>query len=297
MHSERRSRIMDIKETVFEGYKNCFELSTGSQKMIVTGGFGPRILYFGSDESGNILFVDKDPLRKKKGFRTYGGHRFWLSPETKTTSRADNNPCEVTRKDGYLKVTAFDSDYHLEKSLVISEKKGHFEVKHTLLNTGKMVYMASLWGITCVRADSGTLFFPWASQGNWKLCKIIYWQKWSSQKTNINSRQYKQTPDLFLVKPIGRVGKVGGAGYEGFIGITQKNYTFIKKFDYIYSANYPDDNCAVEIYTCKKFYELETLSPIYLLNPGLPMTHTEEWILAGRPVDPEKADEIRGLLL
>ncbi len=287
---------MNIKETVFEGFNDCFELSVGSEKMIVTAGFGPRILYYGSGVSGNILYVDKNPMKKEKGFRNYGGHRFWLAPETIVTARADNNPCEVTRKDGYLKVTALDRDYHLEKSLIISEKNGRFQVKHMVLNTGKMVYMASLWGLTCVRADSGTIFFPWASVGNWKLCKIIYWQKWAKQKTSINSRQYKQTPDLFLVKPIGRVGKIGSTGYEGFIGISQKNYTFIKKYDYIYSANYPDDNCSVEVYTCKNFSELETLSPIYMLNPGKPMTHTEEWVLAGRAVDPENGDEIRSLL-
>lgn len=287
---------MNIKQTVFEGYNDCYELTIGNQKMVVAAGFGPRILYYGTEKTGNILYVENNPMKKAKGFRNYGGHRFWLSPETKFTSKADNKPCRAVIKDGCLTVTATDRDLHLEKSLVISEKNGRFHVDHVLMNTGKMVYSAGLWGLSCVRADSGTIFFPWASPGKWQLCKIIYWQKWSKQKTNIKSRQYVQTPDLFLVKPNGRVGKIGGAGYEGFIGIAQKNYTFIKKYNYIYSGNYPDDNCAVEIYTCKYFYELETLSPIYLLNPGLPMTHTEEWVLSEKAADPENGEEIRSLL-
>ncbi len=287
---------MNIREITFEGYNNCFELTSGPLKMIVSAGFGPRILYYGSLDSGNILYVDKNPMRKEKGFRQYGGHRFWLAPETKNTSRSDNIPCSVSQENGSIKISAFDKDYHLEKSLVISEKNSRFNVEHKILNTGKMLYVASLWGLTCVNADSGTIFFPWTSPGKWKLSKIVYWQKWAKQKTSINSRQYIQTPELFLVKPSGRVGKLGSSGYEGFVGITQKNYTFIKKYDYIYSAAYPDDNCSVEVYTCKYFYELETLSPIYTLNPGITMTHKEEWILAGRAVDPQNYSEITSLL-
>ncbi len=288
---------MIIKETVFEGFKNCFELTAGGLKMVVMAGFGPRVLYFGSERTGNILYVEKDPMRKTKGFRHYGGHRFWLGPETKHTSKADNRPCTVEEKDGTLKVTALDAEFHLEKSLLIKEKNGRFRVEHILLNKGKLLYVASLWGLTCVPpVKNSVIFFPWSTLGNWKMNKIIYWQRWSRQKTNVNSRQYVQTPDLFLVRPTGKVGKIGSAGYEGFVGVTQNNYTFIKKFDYVPSAQYPDDNCAVEVYTSRWFYELETLSPLYTVIPGRPVSHTEEWVLAEKAVNPENGDEVRSLL-
>ena len=42
-------------------------------------------------------------------------------------------------------------------------------------------------------------------------------------------------------------------------------------------ALYPDDGCTFEIYTSSQFYEIETLSPLYCLKPGVSYSHREEW--------------------
>jgi len=287
--------LMEIKKVTFNDFPNCYEIHTKNEKMILTSSFGPRILYFGNNNTGNILFNEANPLKKKIGFHLYGGHRFWLAPETQFTARSDDRPCLVEQKDNYLKITSYDPQLHFEKTLRITEKNNRFSVEHIFVNKGRYIFPASLWGLTCVPPE-GIVFFPWNTTGSWKLSKIIYWQRWTKQKTNISSNQFVPTPDLFLIKPNGDTGKVGTAGYEGFVGITNKNYTFIKKFNYVDGASYPDDNCAIEVYTCKYFIELETLSPIYMTEPNHPYVHTEEWILIDKAINPEDGIEIRKLL-
>lgn len=286
---------MEVREIEFEGYENCFELKIDNQKMIVVTGVGPRILSFNINDGDNVLFIDK---KKKLGlydFKVYGGHRFWISPETMDTYNPDNTPCKVHHVAGEFRVTQFDEKTGFEKNLVIFEKRNRFQVKHVLVNKSEMLYTRGAWALTCIPTE-GTIFFPWGTTGTWKIKKILYWQKWPGQKTDINSSQYVEGEDLFMIRPTGEVGKVGTAGHEGFVGVSNKNYTFVKKFNYMLGNSYPDDNCAIEIYTSKQFCELETLSPLVTLIPHHPLVHFEEWILADHYINPENGKAIRELL-
>jgi hypothetical protein len=89
--------------------------------------------------------------------------------------------------------------------------------------------------------------------------------------TNINSPIFSKTKDYFLVSSANEESKVGTAGYEGYIGYSnrKKNYTFIKKFNRLATNNYPDDNCAIECYTCDSFVEIETLGPLMDFMAGV----------------------------
>ena len=54
--------------------------------------------------------------------------------------------------------------------------------------------------------------------------------------------------------------------------------------EYLRGAVYPDDNCNIEIYTCSKFFEIETLSPVYTFLPGEKYIHTEKWLIVNKKV-------------
>jgi hypothetical protein len=287
---------MEIRIVEYESYKDCYELILGDKKMVITTRFGPRILHFGFLNKRNILYVSKnEDLSKKDEFIFYGGHRLWIAPERIYTYHPDNHPCTVDKEEEKLMVTSHDPVLHINKSITIMEKENRIFVRHGIINVSDYLFDGALWAITCVIPE-GTAFLPWCSHGNWKMNKIIYWQSWIGHSTNMDSEQYKKTNDLFLITPNGEEGKVGTTGDEGFIGVTHKEYTFIKKFDQIPLPCYPDDNCAVQSYQCRDFVELETLSPIVPFPPGISREHTEEWILTQREVNPEKGEEVRALL-
>ncbi|MGC8764942.1 MAG: hypothetical protein ACP5QT_03565 [Brevinematia bacterium] len=285
---------MDIREVKFFKYNHCFEISHNNRRMIITTDVGPRILFFGF-ENENILFIDEREKIKREKWKIIGGHRFWVSPETEDAYVPDNDKCMVESSKDFVKVFKLDKKTGLEKSIIISVDGDDFIVKHILINRGEMLYQGGIWALTCIIPE-GTIFFPWTTPGEWKMKKIIYWEKWPGQSTNIDSTQFIRGKDLFLIKVNGEMSKVGTTGYEGFLGVSNRNYTFIKKFNFIQGAIYPDDNCAIEIYTSKNFCELETLSPITTLIPEVPLIHIERWKLIDRFIDPSDGGAIRKVL-
>ncbi len=287
---------MQIKKINFENCPNCYELSIDNKKMIITSEFGPRILFYNIDSKENILFYDKEKKLKYKKWYLHGGHRVTIAPEDSHTYNPENKKCRVEIENDKIKVSQVDRIVKIEKSLTIYEKNKRFFIENSIKNISpSFLTSKAVWAITCIKPE-GTAFLPWSTKGKWKINKIIYWQEWGAQKTNFHSEQYKMTEDLFLITPDGEKGKVGVAGYEGFVGISTNNFTFIKKFNRIPFDIYPDDNCAIECYTCPNYIELETLSPQITLSPYDSLTHTEEWILTDKKIDPVIGKKIRNLL-
>ena len=288
---------MEWEKVSFGKRKLCYEIINKTQKMVVSADVGPRILFFGFKDGENVLFHDPEETLSIGEWKFYGGHRFWVSPESKNTYNPDSVPCKVHEGENSISFISFDPITELEKTITIMEKGERFIVRHTLVNRAKTLYPGALWALTCIPPKKGVIFFPWATKGDWKMNKIVYWQKWGgASSTNITSPQYMPEKDLFLVYPTGEEGKIGTTGYEGFVGVTTKNYTFIKKINFIEGAIYPDDNCAIQVYTSPNFCELETLSPMTTFIPNSEFIHDEEWILLPHSVDPKKGEEVRKFL-
>jgi hypothetical protein len=287
---------MKIIKTKLKDGTNGYECIIGDKKLVITTDFGPRILHLSTGNSGNILFVDEKKELFKNDWFIYGGHRLWVAPESKDVYDADNNACEVTAGDNdKLEISSYNDTTKLKKTITIAEKNNDFFIRHNLENKGDVLVNGAAWALTCV-LPQGTVFFPWGTTGSWQMKKIIYWKEWMGHTTNLKSSQFIEGDDLFLIKPTGEEGKVGTGGFEGFIGVTAENYTFIKKFQRVAADNYPDDNCAIECYTCDKFIELETLSPMQVIVPGGSICHEEHWLLCSEQIDPEDGDRVRGVL-
>ena len=51
----------------------------------------------------------------------------------------------------------------------------------------------------------------------------------------------------------------------------------VKRFEHMIDGEYPDNGCSIETYSCNFMLEIETLSPLYLLEPGAEFAHEEIW--------------------
>ena len=73
--------------------------------------------------------------------------------------------------------------------------------------------------------------------------------------------------------------KIGVLNRQGWAAYTWQNLLFVKRFDFIENAIYPDMNSNTEVYTGGSFIEVETLSPLQKLAPSESLVYTERWQL------------------
>jgi hypothetical protein len=284
---------MKVTQCSYEQYEKCLRIEDGELSLVVSISVGPRIIHFSSGRGRNILFNDTSGSLKNGDWRLYGGHRFWIGPETKETYCPDNAAVETHIETDSVSFTTIDAATSLKKTLKVSVKNNRVFVEHKLVNTGDVLYSGALWALTCVNPE-GVIFIPWNSLSReWVTSRIVYWQKWMDHASDVTSSQYKNGKDFFTIHVSGEEGKVGSPCDEGFVGVTTKDYTFIKKFDRYPTAQYQDDGCAAEIYTCKQFVEIESLSPMHTFLPGNEYLHREEWILVNKPVDLSQSQDVR----
>lgn len=73
--------------------------------------------------------------------------------------------------------------------------------------------------------------------------------------------------------------KVGAMVHEGWVVYSREQHLFVKTFNHVPGAVYPDLGCCVELFTDARFLEVETLGPLVNLEPGEATEHIEHWFL------------------
>ena len=272
-----------MKTVQFKGWKKCIELKSGKFRLIVTTEVGPRIIGAFLGNSDNLVYVDPKTAgntKNNKDWNIYGGHRLWHSPEAKPRSYApDNVPVEVKKtKDGICFSSGLESSTGISKSFSIKPLKGgKFAITHKIRNDNMWDVEIAAWGLT-VMAPGGVAVIP-QPQGDKKALlpnrsltiwpytdmsdKCLTWgKKFTLMKQDINAKI-----------PC----KIGLNGEDGWLAYVNNGIAFKKSFQHLANAEYPDNGCSIEIYTCDFMLEIETLSPLYILEPGEEIIHIEKW--------------------
>lgn len=283
-----------MKEVDFMGWKNCVEISSGDFKLVVTTEVGPRIIGGFIGKSENIFYVDPERAGKKGGdeWFIYGGHRIWHSPEDKPrTYCPDNDTVQIKKKGGEVEFSS-----GIEKTTGISKcfsvrplGKRRFEIVHRLRNHNMWSVELAAWALT-VMAQGGTAIIPIPQGDRKSLLPNRYITVWpysdlddprvSLGKKKILIRQDTNAKGAF---------KLGLNCEDGWIAYANKGFALVKRFKHLVDAAYPDNGCSIECYSCNFMLEIETLSPLYQLDPGEEIVHVETW--EGMSEIPEISDE------
>jgi hypothetical protein len=275
-----------MKKTAFEGWKNCVEMQSGDFKIIVTTDVGPRIIGGFLKKSGNLFCVKPETAGKTGGdtWNIYGGHRLWHSPEHKVRSYApDNSKVNVKEnKDGSITFcSGTEETTGVHKSMTIkSLKGGAFEVAHKLRNDNLWDIEIAAWALS-VMAPGGVAVAPFP-QGPTDLLPNRYLTVWPY--TNMADKRLTFGGDCVLVRQDPKAKtpcKIGFNCEGGWLAYVNKGVALVKKFEHFVNAEYPDNGCSVEIYTCDFMLEIETLSPLFQLGPGEEIIHVETIKAAG----------------
>ena len=274
-HMVEKSTFMDFEALKITNQK-------GDELIVVTE-VGPRIISFRPEKGDNIFYVNEQDFdRKAKGpgkWRVYGGTRLWISPESGLSYSPDNIRSETRVEDERVLIRGpVDPNTKLRKMIEIRVLPCLFHITFGVKNEGTHLFSAGLWALTCVTPQDGSeIFLPWGETSEWNVKDMKYWRSWLGSSTAVKSEQWRPTDEFFVVRPSGETGKVGFANRWGFALYRAGDVSFIKYADYIESAFYPDGGCSFEVYTSKDFYEIETLSPLFMMKPGLTYTHSETW--------------------
>lgn len=274
----------DLQEISYKHFGKCVEIKNGAVRLLVTVDVGPRVLFYGKLEGEN-QFVELDPHEGKigaEGYRLYGGHRLWHSPEDEhRTYIPDNSPVEWFEEGGYgvfLQKTEAFTQIHKTLKIQLSEQNSEVKIIHGLKNMGAWPITLSPWTVTML-APGGEAFLPFATQDTGLLPnrRISLWAY-----SNLNDERLMLREDQIRVacNPAKKEPFKIGTNVEAlFAGYTNNGITFEKSYEFDTHARYPDGGVNAEIYVNGSYLELEALGALQTLDRYQETTLTEIWRL------------------
>lgn len=286
-------------------YGRCLSMSNGSIEVFVTLDFGPRVCrlafiggenFFKEFESfGDGGYLGDDCKFEDDRFFNRGGHRFWLSPESKPrTTYPDNKPVEYKLTPNgavFTQKVQEINEVQLSIEISMSENEDKLSVTHNAKNTGYWPKEFATWAIS-VSAQGGTEIIP-QNITDTGLLPNRFLSLWPYTKINdprlcIGDKYIRlvQKPEIRNALKIGLMQERPWAMYF------HHNDLFVKTYEVVKNAKYPDNNCTYETYVCGSFIELETLGELKVANPGETNSHTETWQLFKNVPLPSDDDDI-----
>lgn len=261
-----------------EHWGQCLELKYNNYRLLITLDFGPRIIHFSLQGHQNVFFEDFDNLHHKdNGWRIYGGHRLWLSPESYPVTYDPGLASvawEITASGAVFR-SPVDEATATQKEIELSFGEQGIRVDHRIHNAGTAPIEFAPWALS-VMAPGGTAFVPQPEYSEDLLPnrKLILWPY-----TDLTDSRVHWGKDWISVaqRPVKQAFKFGINLVKPQAAYYNAGVVFLKKFGYDENSVYPDYGCSFELYTNGDFLELETLGPIGTVSPGATVSHVEWW--------------------
>jgi hypothetical protein len=234
-------------------------------------------------------------------FHFHGGHRLWHSPEAMPrTYMPDNEGAQVTDLlDGVRIEMPAEVWTNIAKSIEIhlDGTKAGLTIRHELRNDGPWAVELAPWALTMLRLG-GVGIFP-QPVGNVDPAGLLANRQLSIWPyTRMDDPRLVLRDDAILIRatpslPPVKIGYFNPHGWEAY---WLDGVLFVKRFDPMPGATFPDGGCNTETYCNHKFIELETLGPLVKLAPGAAAVHTETWELYDSLNVPFISDELRAVI-
>jgi hypothetical protein len=257
-------------------------------ELVATTDVGPRIIRLGFVNGPNLMKEYADQMGQTGGaeWRIYGGHRLWHAPEAKPRTYApDNGPVAWEWNGIVLRLKQpVEAATGIEKHIEIAPAKDGSEilVRHRLINRNCWDIETAPWSPT-VMAPGGRLIAPhepYRSHADYLLPSrpLVLWHYTDmSDPRWVWGRRYLQ-----LIQDSSRSSpqKLGWLNQRGWIAYARQGVLFVKRYDAMDGATYPDFDSNTETFTDPEMLEMETLGPLTrLAADGGAVEHVERWSL------------------
>lgn len=287
-------------------WERNLRLANDHLELIVTLDVGPRVISFRTKNGRNVFKTFESQLggTGETEWMIRGGHRFWIAPEEiERTYHIDNQPPRHAVDAGTGEVI-FEAEQiaggRILKTLgiTLSPDSPSVRVRHTARNTDSVPLEFSAWALSVMKAG-GTAVIPQPPLGEHPRDLLpnrtmVVWPY-----TDLSDPRIRFGRDFITLRQADRPPvKFGLAHKEKQIAYIVDDSLFIKSFDFIEGETYPDGGCNFETFTNDEMLEVESLSPLHMVQPGGEITHIEEWTLL--PLDGKistESDEVLGQAL
>ncbi len=246
---------------------------------------GPRIVRLIPRWTGENLFAETPQFTVNAPYgeyRFYGGHRFWVAPESLSRSYVPDDAGTTIKEieNGIQMIGAVEPGSGLRKtvSAQIGSEQPFIIVKHRLENFGQATIKLAPWAITMLR-PGGAAILPQQvgnvdGDGLLPNRRFALWpfSRWDDARL-------KPGDEFIVVRSDSTTGpfKLGYFNPRGWLGYISHQALFIKRFGARRDEEYPDFGSNCEVYTDARALELETLGPLVELAPKMDVIHTETW--------------------
>lgn len=257
-------------------------LTDGCTEIKVALDYGIRVPWLSRKGMDNLYYMQpadrSDGFVTDKGWNLYGGHRFWMTPESDLSYCPDNEPVsyELT-ENGVILTQKEDPWLHVEKKLELRfEPDGRIHVLHTLKNLSGHTIETSLWGVNSLAPNGkARISFPGPETDEWLPRRsVAVWKN-----ASLGDSRIRFTVDALLVDhgPCEEYFKMGLFSRDGIAVLENLGQRFTLRFP----AGQPEDNsdlgCNFELFMHTAFMELETLGRKCVLAPDESASHWEIW--------------------
>ena len=291
-----------IQKTAYGGWDNCLQISNDIVDIVVTVDVGPRVIRYGFAGQQNELGEIRSEMGKTGGaeWRMYGGHRLWISPESRErTYEPDNVPVKWKEIGNGVSTTQEEgpeTKVAKEMQITLDPDGTEVTINHRLTNKGVTSIELSAWAITIMNTggieivpqsciDTGLL--PNRSITLWPYTRL------DDSRMKLGNKYIILRQDSSIQQPL----KFGTTNDNGWAAYFNENHLFIKKYSHVHNAAYPDFGVSYETYTNDFMLEMETLSPLIELGPNEHIDHLERWELYREiPAPSEDEEEIKKIL-
>lgn len=282
---------LKVEEKVaYLGSPNNIKISNGIVELIVSTDYGPRILRYALAGSGDAdnLFATIPGVTLKTDLGEWwirGGHRLWHAPESLPfTYEPDNDPVPYKIEGNTVKLLPpVEKTTRIQKEIWITldPKSSHVTLVHKLTNKGFPAVEMACWALSVMNAGGVGIYphEPYASHDD-DLLPARPMVLWSY--TNMADPRWMWGKSLFTLRQDTtnkEPQKLGFLNKQGWVGYLRNKTLFLKRMPYEPGRTYPDFGCNVETYTNDVMLEIETLSPLQMVQRGQSITHTEHWWL------------------
>ena len=246
--------------------------------------FGIRVSHLSVAGMENIFYEQpadcSDGHRTADGWKLYGGHRLWNTPEEDSNYYPDNDPIEYELlEDGVILKQKPDPLRKVEKTVkLVFLADGRIEVTNTVRNLSAETVSTAAWGVNTLTGGDVDIDFNKAdvSSGGYPSRHISLWGTTSivdervTWTANHLSAKFKPVKDYF------KIGLYTAAGKATYVN-ADRGQSFELQFGTENFGEYPDGNVNFELWLNTYCVEMESLGKVQNLSEGESVSHTEYW--------------------
>ena len=281
------AQVRVIHET-YHGWKGCVRLTNGTVELVVVPSIA-RIMRYSYVGGKNLLWenpalVGKPPPASTRDWINWGGDKLWNSPQDRwgwPPDRAlDQEACTVkVLPDKSLLVigaTSAKSGIHFTRKITMKPKGTEVTIVNTMTASETGAVEWGVWEVAQMDSPD-QLRLPLNKSGKFPMGYLVF----KNSEPAPGSTKLTTT-DVLYHRDLKKSSKIGSDSPKGYLIGEKDSIRFTLKQQVTAGANYPDDGCALEMYSSPdptKYMELELMGPVEWVQPSESLIMITHWKL------------------